>query len=162
MVILRIWHPSSQGNNTHTGSSALTIEGVWGNAHISTRPPAANLARGARRSFATATLHDDVAAEGGDTDHRWRFTRMDECKMLRVWFGLRQNFATPGSRKYQPSTSFRTSDLILAAGRGIEVESSSSASFSEQAHGVAVAEAVAGDAVQLHGRAEHYAQVEHW
>lgn len=161
MVILRIWHPS-QADKAHAGSSAITIAGVWGSAHISTRPVTGKVSAGAGRSYATATLLDDVTAEGGDTHHKWRFTRMDECKMLRVWFGLRKNFTTLGTRKYDPSVSFRTSDLILAAGRGIEVESSSTASFSKQAHAVAVGEAVATNFSQLHGRAEYYSMVEHW
>ena len=161
MVILRIWYPS-QANKTHAGSSAITIEGVWGGAHISTRPVTGKGLPGAGRSNATASLHDDVTAEGGDTKHKWRFTRLDECKMLRVWLELRKSFVVPGDRTYQPSVSFRTSDLILAAGRGIDVESNSVASFSKRAHGVAASEAVATDFTQLHGRAEYYAQVEHW
>ena len=161
MVILRIWHPSKT-DETYAGASALTIEGVWGGAHISTRPVVGKVLPGGGRSYATASLLDDVTAEGGDTHHKWRFTGMDECKMLRVWFGLRKNFATPGTRKYQPSVSFRTSDMILAAGRGIEVESNSVASFSKRAHGVAVGEAVATNFAQLHGRAEYYSMVEHW
>lgn len=161
MVILRIWHPS-QANKTHAGASAITIEGVWGGAHISTRPVTGNLQPGAGRGNATASLHDDVTAERGDTVHKWRFTRMDECKMLRVWLELRKNFVVPGAREYQSSVSFRTSDLILAAGRGIDVESNSVASFSKRARGVAVGDAVATNFTQLHGRAEYYAQVEHW
>ena len=113
MVILRIWYPS-QANKTHAGSSAITIEGVWGGAHISTRPVTGKGLPGAGRSNATASLHDDVTAEGGDTNHKWRFTRLDECKMLRVWLELRKSFVVPVDRKYQPSVSFRTSDWLFS------------------------------------------------
>jgi hypothetical protein len=63
---------------------------------------------------------------------------------------------------YDPASSFRISDLILAAGRGIDVEENPLASLTGRAQGFAVASAVATSAAQLHVRADYYAQVEHW
>jgi hypothetical protein len=167
MVILRIWHPSQTGKN-RDGSSAISIAGVWGSAHISTRPRADKSLRLAASSGLTAndhantTLEEDMQAEGRVPPHLWFFTRLDECRMLRLWDQYKHDVADVPPERYLPTTSFRISDLILSAGRGLDVEGNPVSSFTRQASGMAVAAAVATDFVQLQGRADHMAHVQHW
>ena len=89
---------------------------------------------------------------------------MDECRMLGLWNTVKGglDLSSAAARFYRPATSFRVSDLILAAGRGIYVEANSAASLAGRAHAMSVASAVANNFVELETRAEHFEQVEHW
>jgi hypothetical protein len=159
MVILRIWLPS-QYNTTGKGASAVTITGLWGSAHCSTRPQMAKtIGQGPTQ---TASLADDMAGEGPLQPLVWRYRRMDESRMLRLWSTMKAQIHTMHGGSYEPSTSFRTSDLILAAGRGIDIEANPVASFSARARGMAFAKAVATNCYQLQQRADYYMQVAHW
>ncbi len=165
MVTLRIWQPSAQ-QKLKVGASSLSIVGVWGSAYVSTRPfdPAAAFQRKsvAQGGEPTATLQDDLDAEGRETTDIWHFKRMDEARMLRLWGALRERVATVPIGLYDPTSSFRVSDLILTAGRGIAVEAEPVAGLADRARGQAAAEAVATTFVQLQVRADYYAKVEHW
>lgn len=72
------------------------------------------------------------------------------------------DFTHRAASSYRPAVSFRVSDLILAVGRGIDVEANPAASLAERAYAMAVATAVANNFVELEARAEHFEQVEHW
>lgn len=159
MVILRIWHPASS-DKFGAGSSALTIAGQWGAAHISTRP----LKETPAHRSTSSTLQDDIDAEGNAKVRLWRFHRMNECRMLGLWNTVKggMDLSHRAARSYRPATSFRVSDLILAAGRGINVEADAAASLTGRAHAMVVATAVANNFVELEARAEHFEQVEHW
>lgn len=165
MVTLRIWHPSNLQKFKH-GASSLSIVGVWGSAYVSTRPfdPAAAYTRKpvSQGGDVTATLQDDINAEGRETTDIWHFNRMDEARMLRLWGSMTERVGTVPIRLYDPTSSFRVSDLILAAGRGIAVEAQPTAGFADRARGQAVADAAATSFVQLQIRADYYAEVEHW
>jgi hypothetical protein len=167
MVILRIWHPSQVSRN-RDGYSAISIVGVWGAAHISTRPRKDKVQRPGASTGVTATDHanttleEDMLAEGRVPPHMWFYSRMDESRMLRLWDGMKGDIAEVAPDRYLPATSFRVSDLILAAGRGLAVEESPVASFTRNALGMVTASAVATDFVQLQGRADHMAHVGHW
>lgn len=159
MVTLRIWLPS-QYNATGKGASAITIAGLWGSAHCSTRPLKAKVA--GQGPSQTATLAIDMEAEGPLQPLVWRYRRMDESRMLRLWGSLKEQIHTMHGGTYEASTSFRTSDLILAAGRGVDIEANPVASFSARARGIAFAKAVATNCFQLQQRADYYMQVAHW
>lgn len=165
MVILRIWHPSQ---NNRAGASAITIAGLWGAAHISTRPRKDKTLRPGISSGLTATDHanttleQDMEAEGRNPPHMWFFARMDESRMLRMWDSLKAGIADVPPERYLPANSFRISDLILAAGRGLAVEANPVTSLTGVANGMLTASAVATDFVQLQGRADHMAHVQHW
>lgn len=166
MVILRIWHPSLFSKN-RVGASAVTIMGLWGKAHISTRPLPVDPDNPGRAGLSAieapaTTLEDDMKAEGKNPPHFWHFTRMDECRMLRMWGTLEQDVGMARDLDYDPASSFRVSDIVLAAGRGIAVETNPVASFSARARGMVVAADVASSFVQLQGRADYLTQVEHW
>lgn len=165
MVTLRIWHPSNLQKFKH-GASSLSIVGVWGSAYVSTRPfdPAAAYTRKpvAKGGAVTATLQDDINAEGGETTDIWHFNRMDESRMLRLWGSMTERVGTVPVTLYDPRSSFRVCDLILAAGRGIAVEAQPTAGLADRAFGQSVADAGATSFVQLQVRADYYAEVEHW
>jgi hypothetical protein len=159
MVILRIWHPSIS-NKFGAGSSALTIAGEWGSAHISTRPLKENPSHQSKSS----TLQDDIEAEGNAKVRLWRFHRMDERRMLGLWSTVMggMDFSYRTAASYRPAVSFRVSDLILAVGRGIDVDAYPAGSATGRARAMVIATAVANNFVELEARAEHFEQVEHW
>ncbi len=166
MVTLRIWFPS-YGSATSKladwekfgGSSCLTIDGVWGHAHVSTRPlPATKNASDYAR---LNTLTDDISAAGGDTEHQWLFRHLDECRMVRYWGTVAGSLA-PDPEGYSAETSFRMCDMVLAAGRGIAVESNPGLGLAARAQGFVAAAGMASSYVDLAGRASQYLEVEHW
>ena len=166
MVTLRIWFPSYGSTAKQLadweksgGSSCLTIDSVWGHAHISTRPlqDTQNASDFARLN----TLADDITAAGGDTQHQWLFRNLDECRMVRFWGAASSSIASDPS-SYSAATSFRMCDMVLAVGRGIAVESNPGLGLTQRAQGFATAVALASTFVDLGGRADHYLQVEHW
>jgi hypothetical protein len=161
MVTLRIWHPTRLRAHGR-GSSAITVDGVWGAAHMSTRPLEGGLANPHRKESPNTTLTEDIAAEGADTGHIWRFSHMDEGRMLRLWVTLRDAIALVSRAKYEDATGFKTSDLILAAGRGRDVETYPVATATARAEAMIFTQTAAANSRQLQARADHYAQVEHW
>lgn len=84
--------------------------------------------------------------------------------MLGLWNTVKgsMDFTHRASSSYRPAVSFRVSDLILASGRGIDVEANPAASLAGRARAMVVATAVANNFVELEARAEHFEQVEHW
>lgn len=166
MVTLRIWFPS-YGSNARKiadweklgGSSCLTVDSVWGHAHISTRPlpETQNASDFARLN----TLADDIRAAGGDTQHQWLFRHLDECRMVRFWGAVASSIVSDPTG-YSAATSFRMCDMVLAAGRGIAVESNPGLGSADRAHGFATSVGLASTFVDLGGRADHYLQVDHW
>ena len=166
MVTLRIWFPSYDSKAKQLadwelfgGSSCLTIDGVWGHAHISTRPlpGTQNTSDFARLN----TLADDIKAAGGDTQHQWLFRHLDECRMVSFWGAVSSSIVSDPTG-YSAATSFRMCDMVLAAGRGIAVESNPGLRLTDRARGFATSAALASSFVDLGGRAEHYLQVDHW
>lgn len=158
MVTLRIWYPSL-ANKFGPGSSSVLIHGVEGGAYVSTRP--VKQGSGQARRTRTATLADDLEAEGGDTLFTWLFRHLDEGRMLRLWSSMQGNLTTD-AETYAPETSFRTSDMILAAGRGIDVEDNSSSAFAARARGRKTVATLAPSCGALGTRADNYLEVEHW
>ena len=84
--------------------------------------------------------------------------------MLGLWSAVKGgiDLSHRAASSYRPAVSFRVSDLILAVGRGIDVEAHSAASSTGRARAMVVATAVANNFVELEARAEHFEQVEHW
>ena len=158
MVILRIW-TASAANKYGPGSSSLLIDGVWGTDYLSTR--IVKPQPGTVHHSGNATLADDLEAEGGDTTNKWIFRRLDEARMVRMWSTLRGNVAS-NIQKKPSETSFRITDMVLAAGRGIEVEPNSAAGFERRAKAMLVLSGVATTGSALRSRAEHYLKAEHW
>jgi hypothetical protein len=108
-----------------------------------------------------ATFVEDLKAEGGDTDEIWIFQRLDERRMLSLWGSLRGN-AAANAQKKPDEISFRTTDMVLAAGRGHDVEPISAAPFSRRAKGAVLLAGVASSGSALRARAEYYQKTEHW
>lgn len=159
MVTLRIWYPS-RFNKFGPGSSSITVDGVRGSAYANTRP--VKDAGAEARMFRTATLDDDIEAEGGvDTNAVWLFRKLDEARMLRLWSSM-QGSVVIDPDSYSPESSFRTSDMLLAAGRGITVEGTLGARYRDRARGdIALAQA-ASNCGELAARADRYLHFEHW
>jgi hypothetical protein len=158
MVTLRIW-TSSRANKYGPGSSSLLIDGVWGNTYLSTR--IVKREAGSVHGSGNANFAEDLKAEGGDTDEIWIFQRLDERRMLSLWGSLRGN-ASANVQKKPEEISFRTSDMVLTAGRGHDVEPNSAAPFARRAKGALLLAGVASSGSALRARAEHYLKNEHW
>ena len=161
MVTLRIWHPTRLLAHSR-GSSAITVDGVWGAAHMSTRPLEGGPLNPRRKESPNTTLAEDIEAEGADTQHIWLFRRMDESRMLRMWSTLKDAVALVSRAKYEDATGFQSSDLIMAAGRGLDVETYPVATATRRAEAMTFMATAAANSRQLQSRADHYAQVEHW
>lgn len=135
------------------------IDGVWGSNYLSTR--VVKRKPGVIHHSGNATLADDLEAEGGDTDERWIFRHLDEVRMLRMWGALRGNAAS-NLQKNAAEASFRTTDMVLAAGRGHNVEPNPAATFASRAKASLVLAGAANSGGALSARAEHYQKVELW
>lgn len=159
MVTLRIWYPSRH-NGFGPGSSSLAINSVWGRAYISTRPVKSGDTR-RRMDTPTATLNDDIEAEGEDARNIWIYQRLDEGRMLRLWSGL-QSGVPAIWKQNEPSASFHMCDMILAAGRGYDVEETPLSSATGRARGTTELATLASSYLQMAAHAEHYMKVEHW
>ena len=136
------------------------ITGSWGEDYLSTR--VVKRAADSIHGTGNATLGEDMEAEGGDTRSIWIFRRLDEQRMLRIWGGLRGNAADNAHQQSAGETSFRTSDMVLCAGRGYELDGDPAASFTDRAKGSLVLAGAASSGGALASRAEHYIKVEHW
>ena len=161
MVILRIW-PPSRPKGQPIGFSSIALNGQWGDAYMSTR----RLKKGELRTGMqgeTATLADDIAGGGGDTGRIWRFTHLDEARMLRLW-GQRRDLADTEwtDRANYQNNCFRFCDMVLSAGQGIAVEPMAAVSYSKRAEGALRIATLAIDHESLVARAEHALKFEHW
>ena len=136
------------------------IAGSWGEDYLSTR--VVKRAAGSMNATGNATFAEDMEAEGGDTRLIWIFRRLDEQRMLSLWGGLRGNAADNAHQQNPSETSFRTSDMVICAGRGYELDGDPAASFTDRAKGSLVLAGVASSGGALASRAEHYIKVEHW
>lgn len=160
MVTLRIWQPSHKQPGSR-GYCSLTLDAACGVAYVSVRPAPTDAPgeRGGGRSF--ATLADDIAAEGGDTPHQWRFRNLDEARMLRVWDqfkGLAAAHSTSGHR----DNCFHFCDMLLAAGQGVDVEAFSGAALRNRAQGALHLATLAVTHATLAAHAEDYLKVRHF
>ncbi len=135
------------------------ISGNWGDDYLSTR--IVKREAGQIQGNGNATLAEDLEAEGGDTRQIWLFQRLDEVRMLRMWGHLRGNAAT-NMQKRDAENSFRTMDMVLAAGRGFDVEPNPGATATGRGKGMLALAGVATSGSALASRAEHYLKSEHW
>lgn len=116
----------------------------------------------ARRSN-NATLADDVKGEALDTPPTWVFTRLHEARMMRTWEQFKGDVATDwNGLTVARNNCFRFTDMVLAAGRGVAIDSISGDSLTTRAKAALVLATLSTDGTGLFGRAEHYLKVEHW
>lgn len=156
MVILRIW-PPPPSNRESIGFASLEVSG----AYMSVRPLKPEDLR-SRRSK-TATLEDDIEGDALDTPPTWVFTRLNEARMMRTWEYFKGDVATDWNGKaVARNNCFRFCDMVLAAGRGVAIESLSGESLTRRAQAALELATLSTDDVGLSGRAEHYLKVEHW
>ncbi len=158
MVTLRIWYPT-MADRLKTGFSSIEVVGPTGAAYMSLRPVDADAKRFA--TVRTASLADDVKGEGGETQHVWCFSRLNEKSILRIWdqhIGIR---LTPDAR-IAPYDCFQFCDKMLAAGRGVVVDALSSSSLTERALGALHIQSLASTAFELAARADEYLKLKHW
>lgn len=156
MVILRIWPPSPV-HGTSIGFASLEVSGTY----MSVRPlkPETLLTRRSQN----ATLADDVKGEAVDTPPTWVFTRLNEARMMRTWEQFKGDVATDwNGDAVARNNCFRFSDMVLAAGRGVAVDSISGESLTARAEAALALATLSTDHAGLSGRAEHYLKVEHW
>lgn len=111
----------------------------------------------------SATFHDDIEAAGTETTLAWKFTRLNEARMLRIWEQY-QTTTTLEMREFAEARKkcFSFCDWALAAGRGYEVESPSAAPLKKRAEGAVLMATIANTHGALAGRADHYMKVERW
>ena len=156
MVILRIWPPSPLNKNS-MGFSSLEVSGTY----MSVRPLKPEDQR--KRGENNATLADDVEAEKFDTPPTWVFTRLNERAMVRTWEQFKGDVATDwNGHAVARNNCFRFTDMVLAAGRGVAVDSISGESLSRRAEAALALATLSTDETGLSRRAEHYLKVEHW
>ncbi len=158
MVTLRIWHPS-RTNGHGPGFASLNILSPSGASYLSVRvfKPGEKRPIGSK----TATLADDIKAEGGDTPHIWSFTNLDEGRMMRVWDQLKGLVAAQW-KSDTTENSFHFCDMLLAAGQGYVVEAISPDSLSDRAKGALHLATLATTYSALTANAENYLKVKHW
>ena len=115
------------------------------------------------RRSKTATLEDDIEGDALDTPPTWVFTRLNEARMMRTWEYFKGDVATDWNGKaVARNNCFRFCDMVLAAGRGVAIESLSGESLTRRAQAALELATLSTDDVGLSGRAEHYLKVEHW
>ena len=111
----------------------------------------------------TATLADDIEAAGADTVYTWRYTRLDEARMLRFWNQCR-GFAAAhwGKPTGSHNNCFRFCDIVLAAGQGVAVEPVSPLSLTARARAAQRAATLASNYSVLSANADGYLKVGLW
>ena len=157
MVILRIWLPSRKIPGSK-GFSSIDVDSPSGSTYMSVRP--VDPGKDRLLKTPTATLADDIEAEGGDTPHLWRFRNLDEARMMRVW----DQFKGLGAAKWKNDATencFHFCDMVLAAGQGVDVEAFSGASLTNRAKGALHLATLAFSHTTLAARAEDYLKVRH-
>ena len=158
MVVLRIWYPARPGG-PNPGFSSLYVSSAKRSAYMSVRPVTDNANRGPEAT--TATLADDVKAEDGDTPYLWTYTKMDEARVLRAW----DQFKGPlklHAKNRKRENCFRVCDMLLAIGRGHEIEPTATGSLTDQAKASTLLAALALNRIALAANAERYLKFEHW
>jgi hypothetical protein len=158
MVTLRIWYPRTI-DRLKVGFSSIEIGGPTGAAYMSLRP-VKPVGRGSPHAR-TASLADDVKAEGGDTSHVWLFTRLNEKRMLGLWdqhIGIQLS----ADAKIASHDCFQFCDKMLAAGRGVVVDALTASSLTERALGARYTQSLATTALDLAARADQYLKLSHW
>ena len=116
-----------------------------------------------KRRLQTATLEDDVEAEGVMLPPMWVYTRLNEAVMVRVWDQYKGDVATDwnGKNSYQ-NNCFRFCDMVMAAGQGHAIDTKSHESLSRRAAGSLQMATLATSDAALSERAEHYLKVQLW
>ena len=109
----RFFMTPSYGNPPHLASiaqdprskgfSSIDVDSPSGSTYMSVRPVDPKEDRLLKTP--TATLADDIEAEGGDTPHLWRFRNLDEARMMRIWDQFR-GLAPPSGRTMPRRTVF--------------------------------------------------------
>lgn len=157
MVILRIWRPTHKKPGS-AGFSSLDVDGPPGSTYMSVRPVDPKDDRMLKTP--TATLADDIEAEGGDTPHLWRFRYLDEARMMRVWDQFK-GLAAARWKSDATENCFHFCDMVLAAGQGVDVEAFSGASLRNRAKGALHLSTLAFTHGLLAAHAEDYLKVRH-
>lgn len=159
MVTLRIWYPRTL-DRLKVGFSSIEIGGPTGAAYMSVRP-VKHEGKGGSAYVRTASLADDIKGEGGDTEHVWLFTRLNEKRMLGVWdqhIGMRLEQNT----LVASHDCFQFCDKMLAAGRGVVVDALTASNLTERALGARYTQSLATTALELAARADQYLKLSHW
>ena len=160
MVILRVWTPLSSKEKP-TGYASIALSNVQGGAYMSVR--AVKATDHGREIVRSATLGDDVDAAGAEAVLTWKFTRLNEARMLRIW----DQYRTATSVEMREFADARTRcflfcDWALAAGRGYEVDEPSAAPLRRRAQGALIMSTLANSHSALASRADHYLTFERW
>jgi len=158
MVVLRIWYPL-RPDGPNPGFASLYVSSAKRAAYMSVRPVKDTANRGPEAM--TATLADDVKAEGRDTPYLWTYTRMDEARILRAWDQFKGPLALH-SKTRKRENSFRVCDMLLAIGRGHEIEPTATGTLTDQAEAPIRFAALAINRIALSANAERYLKFEHW
>lgn len=158
MVVLRIWYPM-RPDGPNPGFASLYVSSAKRSAYMSVRPIKDKVNRGPEAM--TATLADDVEAEGRDTPYLWTYTKMDEAKVLRAWDQFKGPLAIHAKNRKREN-SFRVCDMLLAIGRGLEIGPTATGSLTEQAKASTLFAALAINRIALASNAERYLKFEHW
>ena len=160
MVILRIWSPLSSKENV-TGYASIFLRHPQGSAYMSLR--AVRVKENGKEIVRSATLADDIEAAGTETSLVWKFTRLNEPRMLRIWEQY-QTTTTLEMREVAEAKKkcFSFCDWVLAAGRGYEVESPSAAPLKKRAEGALLMATIANTHGALANRADQYMKFERW
>lgn len=158
MVTLRIWYPRTI-DRLKVGFSSIEIGGPYGAAYMSLRPVKSDR-RGSPHAR-TASLADDVKAEGGETSHVWLFTRLNEKRMLGLW-DQHIGIQLTDDAKIASHDCFQFCDKMLAAGRGVVVDALTASSLTERALGARYTQSLATTALELAARADQYLKLSHW
>ncbi|MBL8310068.1 MAG: hypothetical protein JNL19_06585 [Burkholderiales bacterium] len=159
MLTLRIWLPSAF-DTRKLGFASIEVDGGAGGAYMSVRP--IKQEANGQMQPRTARLADDVEAEGADNHPRaWRFERMKEFRVLRLWDQFK-GLAVNGFRDDATRNAFHFCDMLLIAGQGIDIDPFSPASFTTHARSAAILSTLATNASILSAHANEYLKVRHW
>jgi hypothetical protein len=160
MVVLRIWYPL-RPDGPNPGFASLYVSSAKRAAYMSVRPVKDSTNRGPEAM--TATLADDVKAEGRDTPYLWTYTRMDEARILRAWDQFKGPLALH-SKTRKRENSFRVCDMLLAIGRGYQADGGlhRAGTLTDQAEAPIRFAGLALNRIALSANAERYLKFEHW
>ncbi len=161
MVTLRIWYPNRPGSNS-PGFSSLYVSSGTRAAYMSTRLIEPDPKAGKGREANTATLAEDIKAEGGqDTPYTWSYENMDEARMLRAWDQFKEPMIRHAKNR-KMENCFQVCDMLLAIGRGIDIDPDAAGSLTGQAMAPVQRLALSVDRKELAAQAERYLKYEHW
>ena len=159
MLTLRIWLPSPF-DTRKIGFASIEVDGGAGGAYMSVRPIKQD--HGSHMPPRTAKLADDTEAEGADNVPRaWRFERMKEFRVLRLWDQFK-GLAAKGFHDDATRNAFHFCDMLLIAGQDIDIDPFSPASFTTHARSATIMSTLATNASILSAHANEYLKVRHW